>query len=181
MKKRIQLHDKTFEVAVTEEQLLTVIDRLAGELTRDYADKNPVFVVVLNGAFVFASDLLRKVNFPCAFSFMKYSSYSGTQSTGVITEQLAVSEDIEGRHVVVIEDIVETGISMKYMLDRLWERKPASIEVCVLSHKPECCKVPDLTVKYIGMTLPDAFVVGYGFDYNQAGRYLRDIYALVED
>lgn len=178
--KRIQLNDKIFEVSITEDEIQSAVKRVAEELSRDYADKNPVFVTVLNGAFVFASDIFRYVDFPCQMAFTKLASYNGVASTGKIVEQLPVSEDITGRHVVVIEDIVETGFSMLFLLEQLKKRHPASLEICAFSHKPEKCRVPGLTVKYVGMTLPEAFIVGYGLDYNQMGRQLRDIYSLVE-
>ena len=114
-------------------------------------------------------------------AFAKLASYSGLASTGNIIEQLPVSEDIKDRHVVIIEDIVETGYSMEFLRERLMEKHPASIEICAFSFKPEKLKVKDMKVKYVGMQLSDAFVVGYGLDYNSQGRQLRDIYSLIED
>lgn len=179
MAKTIQLKDKTFEVTIPEEEILASVRKLADRLREDYADKNPVFIVVLSGAFVFASDVLREVDFPCQIAFTKLASYSGTESTGKIIEQLPVTENITDRHVIILEDIVETGYSMQFLLERLAEHKPASVEVCALSAKPEKCKVPGLKVKYVGMNLPEAFIVGYGLDYDGLGRQLRDIYSLV--
>ena len=177
--KQIMLKDKTFSLAITESEIMAAVKRVADELTRDYSDCRPVFVVVLNGAFMFAADLFRQLPFAYQIAFTKLSSYQGTASTGTIIEQLPVHEDITGRHVVIVEDIVETGYSMQFLKDRLMERHPASIEICALSHKPEKCKVPGLQVKYVGMQLPEAFIVGYGLDYDELGRELRDIYALV--
>lgn len=178
--KRITLGDKTFEVSIPESRIQSAVDAVVEQLEKDYAGKNPIFVVVLNGAFVFASDIFRKIHIPCQISFTKLASYDGTASTGRITEQLAVTEDIHDRHVVIIEDIVETGYSMQYLVENLKNRRPASLEICAFSHKPEKCLVEGLQVKYVGMTLPEAFIVGYGLDYNQMGRELRDIYSLVE-
>lgn len=180
MNKSIRLKDKVFEVAIPENTILKAVDRIAKELHDDYAGKNPIFVIVLSGAFAFAADIIRSIDFPCQIAFTKLSSYSGTESTGRIIEQLAVTEDVHNRHVVIIEDIVETGYSMQYLLNRLAESSPASVEICAFSTKPEQCKVEGLNVKYVGMKLPEAFIVGYGLDYDGMGRELRDIYSLKE-
>lgn len=180
MENRVKIHDKIFEISIPESEILEKVEAVASRLREDYADKNPVLVIVLSGAFVFASDLLRVLDMPCQLAFTKLASYSGTTSTGKIVEQLPVTESLTDRHVIVIEDIVETGYSMQYLLGRIRESNPASVEICALSAKPEKCKVPGLTVKYVGMNLPEAFIVGYGLDYDGAGRELRDIYSLVE-
>ncbi|MBQ3806136.1 MAG: hypoxanthine phosphoribosyltransferase [Prevotella sp.] len=177
----IKIKDKTFRKTISEQEILLAVSNVAKRIEKDYSEANPVFVVVLNGAFVFASDLLRLLNFPCTYSFTKLSSYEGINSNGRIAEQLSVTEDITGRHVVIIEDIVDTGFSMQYLVKRLQERRPASIEICALSHKPEKIQVDGLNIKYTGMTLPEAFIVGYGLDYDGEGRQLRDIYSLLED
>lgn len=179
MEKRVVLLDKTFKLTIPESKILSKVEAVAARLREDYADKNPVLVIVLSGAFVFASDLVRVLDIPCQLAFTKLKSYDGTSSTGKIVEQLPVTENIEGRHVIVVEDIVETGYSMQFLLESLNKHNPASIEICALSAKPEKCKVPGLTVKYVGMTLPEAFIVGYGLDYDGTGRELRDIYSLV--
>ncbi len=175
----IKIKDKTFKLTIPESDILKEVNRVAEEIKTDYIDKNPVFVVVLNGAFVFASDLLRLVDYPCQFAFTKIASYEGTESTGKIAEQLPVTIDVTNRHVIIIEDIVETGYSMQFLLGRINEQHPASVEICALSYKPEKCKVKNLRVKYVGITLPEAFIVGYGLDYDQQGRELRSIYSLV--
>lgn len=179
MAKTIRLKDKTFEVTIPEAQILESIGNLVSRIREDYSDKNPIFVVVLSGAFVFASDVLRMIDFPCQIAFTKLASYSGIASTGKIIEQLPVTENVTDRHVVILEDIVETGYSMQFLLESLAQHNPASVEICALSVKPEKCKVPGLTVKYVGMNLPEAFIVGYGLDYDGLGRQLRDIYSLV--
>lgn len=181
MNKSIRLKDKVFEVTIHEKTILEAVDRLAKQLHDDYADKNPVFVVVLSGAFVFAADVIRAIDFPCQMAFTKLTSYSGISSTGKIIEQLPVTENVRDRHVVIIEDIVETGYSMQFLKERLAESNPASVEICAFSTKPERCKVEGLNVKYVGMKLPEAFIVGYGLDYDGLGRELRDIYSLRED
>lgn len=176
---RITILGKTFEKTITEQEILGAVKKVAERITADYSEKNPVFVIVLNGAFVFAADLLRHITFPCEIAFTKLTSYAGLESTGNIIEQLPVSEDIEGRHVVIVEDIVETGYSMQFLKEVLADKHPASVEICAFSFKPEKLKVKDMKVKYVGMQLSDAFIVGYGLDYNSQGRQLRDIYSLV--
>ncbi|MBR1840313.1 MAG: hypoxanthine phosphoribosyltransferase [Prevotella sp.] len=178
---RITIHGKTFEKTIPEAEILRAVETVAERITADYKEKNPVFVVVLSGAFVFASDLLRMIKFPCQIAFTKLKSYAGLESTGKIIEQLPVSEDISGRHVVIIEDIVETGYSMQFLKEVLTDKHPASMEICAFSFKPDKLRVKGLEVKYVGMHLPDAFIVGYGLDYNHQGRQLRDIYSLVKD
>lgn len=177
--KQITVKGKTFELFVPEATIMEAVKGLAERLKADYSDKNPVFLVVLSGAFVFASDLFRLVDYPSEITFVKFTSYDGLASSGKIMEQLAVTDIVKDRHVIIVEDIVETGITMDYLLRRVKEHKPASVEVCVLSFKPEKLEVPELNIKYVGMKIPEAFLVGYGFDYDQQCRYLRDVYALV--
>ena len=180
-KERITILDKTFELTIPEAQIQEAVRNVAERIRQDYEDKNPVFVVVLNGAFFFAADLFRMMQFPYTMAFTKLTSYQGVSSTGKIIEQLAVSEDITDRHVVIVEDIVETGYSMEFLKERLMEKHPASIEICAFSYKPDKVKVPGLEVKYVGMTLPEAFIVGYGLDYNNRGRQMRDIFSLIHN
>lgn len=180
MIKSIKLKDKVFELSIPESTIMEAVNHVAKQLHDDYTDKNPLFIIVLSGAFAFASDIIRAVDIPCQIAFTKLASYSGTTSTGMIVEQLPVTEDVNGRHVVIIEDIVETGYSMQYLMKRIAESHPASVEICAFSTKPEQCKVEDLNVKYVGMALPEAFIVGYGLDYDGLGRELRDIYSLKE-
>ena len=179
--KTIKLKDKTFRLSIPGERIQQAVGRVAEALTRDYSDKNPVFVIVLNGAFMFAADLLRELTYEYEYAFMKISSYMGDSSTGKISEQLPVTANLKGRHVVIVEDLVDSGLSMKYLRDRLTQCNPASLEICVLAIKPNKVVVPDLNVKYVGMELPDAFIVGYGFDYDNLGRSYRDIYELVHN
>lgn len=179
--KRINIKGKTFVESISEETIQQSVAAMAKRISDDYSTLNPVFVTVLNGAFVFAADLLRMLDFPCEYAFTKLSSYEGVSTTGNIIEQLPVTEDITGRHVVIIEDIVDTGYSMQFLLQQISKKNPASVEICTLSHKPEKCRVPGLRVKYVGMTLPEAFIVGYGLDYDGQGRQLRSIYTLAEE
>ena len=144
------------------------------------AGKNPLLLAVLNGSFMFAADLMRMITIPCEISFVKLASYQGTTSTGEIKEVIGINEDLTGRTVIIVEDIVESGLTMKRMIDTLGTRNPASIHICTLLLKPEKLKI-DLNIEYAAMEIPNDFIVGYGLDYDQQGRNLRDIYTLVED
>ena len=144
------------------------------------ADKNPLLLAVLNGSFVFAADLMRMINIPCEISFVKLASYQGTTSTGTVKEVIGINEDISGRTVIIVEDIVESGLTMKRMIESLGTRNPESIHICTLLLKPERLKVP-LDIEYVAMEIPNDFILGYGLDYDQQGRNLRDIYTLVEE
>ena len=141
--------------------------------------KNPLLLAVLNGSFIFAADLMRMLTIPCEISFVKLASYQGTTSTGVIKEVFGINEDISGRTVIIVEDIVESGLTIKRMIETLGTRNPESIHICTLLLKPERLTVP-LNIEYVAMEIPNDFIVGYGLDYNQQGRNLRDIYTVVE-
>jgi hypoxanthine phosphoribosyltransferase len=153
---------------------------VAERINHDMADKHPLFLAVLNGAFVFAADLMRFITIPCEISFVKLASYQGTISTGIIREVLGINEDLTDRHVIIIEDIVDTGLTMKQMIESLGTRNPASVHICTLLLKPDKLKV-DLDIEYAAMEIPNDFIVGYGLDYDQEGRNLRDIYKIVEN
>ena len=143
------------------------------------ADKNPLFLAVLNGAFVFAADLMREITIPCEISFVKLASYAGTMSTGKVTEVIGINEDLTNRHVIIVEDIVDTGRTMERMLETLGTRHPASVHICTLLLKPEKLEV-DLNIEYAAIEIPNEFIIGYGLDYDQQARNLRDIYTIVE-
>lgn len=175
----VKVYDKIFRLTIPEKEILATIDRMAEELTRDYSDKDPVFLAVLNGAFVFASDLLKKINFPCSISFVKLASYRGTATSGKVKNLIGLNEDLRGRDIVIIEDIIDSGTSMKYLLSILKELKPANIRLASLLFKPEAFK-EDFEINYIGLSIPNKFIVGYGLDYNGYGRNLKQIYTLVE-
>ena len=145
----------------------------------DMADKNPLLLAVLNGSFMFAADLMKNITIPCEISFVKLASYQGTQSTGEVKEVIGINEDLAGRTVIIVEDIVESGLTIQRMLDSLGTRNPDSIDVCTLLLKPDRLKV-DLDIKYVAFSIPNDFILGYGLDYDQQGRNLRDIYTLME-
>lgn len=175
----IQVKDKKFKVSIPESEILKEVKRVAEALNKDYEGQEPVFLAVLNGSFMFAADLLKEINLPCEISFVKLASYDGVSTTGKIRELVGLRTDITNRPVVVVEDIVDTGLTMAHLLDTLRKQNPSSIEVCTLLLKPEKLLV-DLDVKYWCMKVPNDFIVGYGLDYNEMGRNLRDIYTVVE-
>jgi len=176
----INILDKKFEISYPEEEILRRVKAVADKINTDMADKNPLLLAVLNGSFVFAADLMRMITVPCEISFVKLASYQGTTSTGEIKEVIGINEDLAGRTIIIVEDIIESGLTMKRMIDTLGTRNPESIHICTLLLKPEKLKI-DLDIEYVAMEIPNDFIVGYGLDYDQQGRNLRDIYTLVED
>lgn len=161
------------QILLTEEQIKNRIRELGEVLTAEYADKDPVIVGVLKGVVVFYADMLREIKVPCQIDFMWLSSYSGTDSTGNMLVRQDVTADIKGRHVLILEDIYDTGNSLDFTVRHLLEKEPASLKICTLLDKPERRK-PGITLKadYVGFTIPNAFVVGYGLDYNEKYRNL---------
>lgn len=176
----IKIHDKKFKISYPESEILERVKAVADRINKDMAGKNPLFLAVLNGSFIFAADLMRMITIPCEISFVKLASYQGTMSTGKIKEVIGINDDISGRTVIIVEDIVESGLTMKRMIDSLGTRNPESVHICTLLLKPEKLTV-DLNIEYAAMEIPNDFIVGYGLDYNQQGRNLRDIYTLVEE
>lgn len=176
----IKILDKTFSPSIPEEEILKNVKKVADRISKDMEGKNPLLLAVLNGSFVFAADLMRMITIPCEISFVKLASYQGTTSTGTIKEVIGINEDLQGRTVIIVEDIVESGLTIKRMMETLGTRGPKSIHVCTLLLKPERLKV-DLDIEYAAMEIPNDFIVGYGLDYDQQGRGLRDIYTVVED
>lgn len=177
---RVTILDKTFDISIPEEEILKQVKRVAEQINKDMNGKNPLFLAVLNGSFVFAADLFRFITIPSEISFVKLASYEGTISTGKIKEVIGLNEDISGRDVIIVEDIVDTGSTMKRMLETLGTRNPRSLHICTLLLKPGKLAVP-LNVEYVAMEIPNDFIVGYGLDYDQQGRNLRDIYTLVQE
>ena len=177
---RIKLLDRKFKTMIPAEEIDKAVQRVADQLNERYAGKTPIFLGVLSGSFLFLSDLVRKTTFDCRLAFVKISSYEGTESTGTIKQQLGIDFDIEGKDIIIVEDIVETGHSMNYLLDYLNARKPASVSICTLFFKPEKF-LYEYKIDYIAMPIGNEFIVGYGLDYNQIGRNLKDIYVLDED
>ena len=161
------------QILLTEEQIQNRIKELGEILTEEYADKNPIIVGVLKGVVIFYADMIRHIKVPCQMDFMWISSYSGTNSTGTMKVRQDLSSDIKGRHVLILEDIFDTGNSLDFTVRTLLEREPASLKICTLLDKPER-RNPKVTLKadYTGFTIPNEFVVGYGLDYNEKYRNL---------
>lgn len=176
----VKIKDKTFETSIPEEEIKQRVLAVAEQINKDMADKNPLLLAVLNGSFIFAADLMRGLTIPCEISFVKMASYEGTSSTGQMKQLIGINSDIKDRHIIIVEDIVESGFTMQTMLEQLKGLQPASIHICTLLLKPERLKVP-LDIEYVAFRIPNDFILGYGLDYDQQGRQLRDIYTLKED
>ena len=175
----VKIKDKSFRVSIPESEILERVKAVADKINKDMAGRNPLLLAVLNGSFVFAADLMRMLTIPCEISFVKLASYQGTTSTGKVKEVIGINEDLAGRTVIIVEDIVETGLTIKRMIESLGTRNPESIHICTLLLKPACLKVP-LNIEYAAMEIPNDFILGYGLDYDQQGRNLRDIYTVME-
>lgn len=177
--KTIQIKDKKFALSIDEQSILKEVTRVANEISHDLKDENPVFVSVLNGSFMFTSDLMKQITIPSKVTFVKLASYEGVASTGVIKEVVGLSEDIQGRTVVIVEDIVDTGLTMQRLIETLGTRNPKAIHIATLLVKPDKLQV-ELDIKYCAMQIPNDFIVGYGLDYDGYGRNYPDIYTLAE-
>jgi len=173
----MQLLDKTLFPYIRAKEITARVNELAQQISRDYAGKDPIFIILLNGAFLFASDLVKEISIPCQLSFIKVSSYSGTQSLGGLRELIGLSENIKDRHVILLDDIIDTGLTMDNVLTQIRNQHPASVSTVSLLLKPDMFTnafKPD----YIGFSIPNTFVVGYGLDYNGYGRNLKDIWQI---
>jgi len=175
----VQVRDKLFEKSIDAETIDGIVQKLAKAINRDYAGENPLFVCLLNGSFVFAADLLRKITIPCQVTFVKVASYKGTSSTGEVHQLIGLSEDIAGRHIIIVEDIVNTGITMDFSLKELKKHHPADIRLACFFFKKEAFRM-SFPIDYLGMSIPNEFIVGYGLDYDGFGRNLPDIYKIVK-
>ena len=173
----LKLHDKQFIPFISEKEIEQAILTLAVQLNKDLKGKNPLFLGIMNGAFVFAADLIRHFEGNCEVSFLKVSSYRGDQSTGQVIKLAGLQESPENRTVVIIEDIVDTGNTLEYILEELQKHKPAEIKIATLLLKPGTYK-KKIPINYVGMEIPDKFIVGYGLDYNGLGRNLKGIYVV---
>ena len=175
----IQIKDKSFTTFLPEEKILKEVTRVANEISRDMEGKKPLFLSVLNGSFMFTADLMKNLTIPCEVSFVKLASYQGTESTGKVKELIGLNSDIEGRSIVIVEDIIDTGHTMVNILKTLKAHNPKEIKIATLLVKPDKLEV-DLHIDYVAMSIPNDFIVGYGLDYDQLGRNYRDIYTVVE-
>ncbi|MBN2175832.1 MAG: hypoxanthine phosphoribosyltransferase [Bacteroidales bacterium] len=175
----IQVHDKTFSKFIKAEKIQEAVEKIAIKITHDMRGQNPLFLVVLNGAFIFAADLLKQINIPCEISFVKLSSYIGTKTTSVVRELIGLDEVLTDRSVVIIEDIIDTGITMGVTVDKLKKLEARDVKIATLLFKPEAFKM-NYEIDYVGIEVPNDFIVGYGLDYNGHGRNYPDIYKIVE-
>ncbi len=174
----VTVHDKQFAPFISEEEIAKQVHRIAREMNQDLAHKDPIFLGILNGAFMFASDLYKQLSFPCQITFLKLASYSGTQSTGKVKQLIGINMELKDRVVVVLEDIVDTGVTLETILMQLSGFQPAEIQVATLLHKPEAT-IREVKLDYVGLEIPNDFIVGYGLDYDGYGRNLKEIYQLV--
>lgn len=175
-------HKDIKRIVLGEDEIKGIVSRLGAEISRDYQDKNPLFITVLKGAYIFAADLLRAVTVPCAIDFMAVSSYGdGTKTSGVVRILKDLDTKIEGRHIIIAEDILDSGLTLSYLIDLLSARKPASIEVAAFSIKDIKGKRPAIDPKYVGVHVPDCFIVGYGLDYAERYRNLPYVGELKEE
>ena len=175
----IWVRDKKFSLFLSENEILKGIKKVADDISRDFKEKDPVFVCVLNGAFMFTSDLIKQLDFPCEICFIRLKSYEGTKTEGNVKEIYGFIEDINNRHVVILEDIIDTGHTIYGLLEKLNKKNPASLRVAAMLYKPEALQ---LAVKpdYVAIEIPNDFIVGYGLDYEGHGRNLRNIYKICE-
>lgn len=176
----VSIRGECFEVFMSEEKILRRVSELASQLNRDYRDKNPIFICVLNGAFMFYSDLMRRINVPCEVDFLKLSSYGENKiSSGDVQLVKDLNCEVENRHIIIVEDIVDSGTSVNFIMDWIDKKHPASIHVVTLLHKPGSSSTKH-PLDYVGFEIPSRFVIGYGLDYAQQGRNLSAVYILPE-
>ncbi|VAW15187.1 Hypoxanthine-guanine phosphoribosyltransferase [hydrothermal vent metagenome] len=178
--KQVKIHDKEFKLLIPYEQIRSVIEAMAEKMNGDLSGKNPLFICILNGAFMFAAELLKKIDLiDMEISFLKLASYNGDKTTGAVKKLIGVNEKVRGRTVVVLEDIVDSGITINNIMDQLRGLKPAEVKIATLLLKPGAL-VKEVELEYVGLEIPDDFIVGYGLDYNGRGRNLTDIYTVIK-
>ena len=175
----IKVLDKEFKLYIKQEEIETVIKDIANQINAEYKDKNPLLLVMLNGAFMFASQLFKELTIDCETSFVKYASYDGTQSTCEVKELIGLNSSLEGRDVIIIEDIIDSGFTMKCLIQKLEAMKVSSVKIATMLFKPNAFKF-DYKIDYIGMNIGNEFIVGYGLDYNQHGRNYGSIYKVID-
>ncbi|MFI3264561.1 MAG: hypoxanthine phosphoribosyltransferase [Rikenellaceae bacterium] len=181
MKQKIKIKDLTFEIMIPETKIDAAVSAVAQKINEDYNEvETPLFLGVLNGSFMFMSDLVKKIEFNSELSFVKIASYEGTQSSGAVKSLIGLNGSIEGRNVVIVEDIVDSGNSIEHMMELLKPMKPASVKVCTLFFKPNAYK-KEIPIDYVAMEIGNEFIVGYGLDYDQLGRTLKDIYVVCNE
>lgn len=178
MNNTIRVKDHNFSKYIAAEEIQSAIEKIADAINKDVKDENPLFLVILNGAFMFAGDLLKRVNIPCNVSFVKLASYSGTSSTNVVRELIGLDETIFGRSVIIVEDIIDTGRTLEDLKEKLANSGVSKVRIATLLHKPGAFKA-NYKIDYIGISIPNDFIIGYGLDYDGYARNLADIYKIV--
>ena len=176
----IQVIDKKFKPYISAAEISERIKLMAADINRDYEGKKPIFIAILNGSFMFASDLFKEISIEAEICFIKLASYKGTKSTGNVITSIGLDEPLQGRHVVIIEDIVDTGKTLNMFLPQLHNQQPASLKIAALLHKPEALQHP-LDIDYLCFSVPNKFLLGFGLDYDGLGRNIKEIYQLVEE
>ncbi len=177
MANTIVVHNKTFVPYLSEAAIIEKVKELAAAIKKDYAGKKPLFIAILNGSFMFASDLFKELDLEAEICFIKLASYKGTKSSGQVLTAIGLDMDINNRHVVILEDIIDTGKTMNEFLPQLYNQQPASLKIAVLLHKPEATVFP-IPIDYCCFTIPNKFVLGYGLDFDGLGRNIRELYQL---
>lgn len=174
----IQVHNKSFETYLSDETIQQRVKEMAAAINKDYSGKKPLFIAILNGSFMFAADLFKQLNIEAELCFIKLASYKGMKSSGKVVTSIGLEEDIFGKDVIIVEDIVDTGKTLHRFLPKLVHQQPKSLKIATLLHKSEATEYP-LVLDYVGFSIPNKFVVGYGLDYDGLGRNLREIFQLV--
>lgn len=176
----IRIHDKHFVPYLSNDRITQKVRELAAHINKEYEGKKPLFISVLNGSFMFSADLFKFINIEAEICFIKLASYKGTRSSGQIVTAIGLDTDLNSRHVIIVEDIIDTGKTLSQFLPQVYNQQPTSVKIAVLLHKPEATVFP-VKIDFTCFTIPDKFVVGYGLDYNGLGRNLAQLYQLKED
>lgn len=174
----INVHDKRFAVYLSENEIQEKVKGMAAQISNDYAGRRPLFIAILNGSFMFAADLFKHLTIEAELCFIKLASYKGMKSSGKVLTTIGLEEDIFGKDVIIVEDIVDTGKTLNKFLPKLGHQQPKSLKIATLLHKSEATEYP-LKLDYVGFVIPNKFVVGYGLDYDGLGRNLKEIYQLI--
>lgn len=177
---KVKIYDKEFELSISSSAIQDAVNDIADRLNNDMKDKDVIFIGILNGVFMFAADIFKRLNFNCEISFLKLCSYEAESSTGNVKTLIGINENLKGKTVVLIEDIVDTGITLENAIEQIKEHDPVEIRIVTLLFKPDAYK-KDIYLDYIGLKIPNKFIIGYGLDYNGFGRNYEDIYTLVRD
>ena len=180
MPQNIRIHDKDFIPYLSNERIIEKVKQVAAQINAEYEGKKPLFIPVLNGSFMFAADLFKFINIEAEICFIKLASYKGTRSSGQIRTAIGLDTDLSGRHIIIVEDIIDTGKTLHQVVTQVFNQQPASVKIAVLLHKPQATVFP-VKIDYNCFTIPDKFVVGYGLDYNGLGRNLPQLYQLKEN